>query len=104
MGTVPTPERTSVHHPGIRVVLELDQIVGRITEHEGPMHLDQSFETRAEFAEHLDLALDAKMVNRLEVLDLAKGHTEVTWVEVEGLGRLDRRLGEVAYQLIAEEV
>ena len=47
----------SVHHPRVGVVLELDQVVGRVTEDKGAVHLDQSLEADAEVAKHLDLAL-----------------------------------------------
>src|ERR1700677_3378464 len=98
------PKPTSIHHPRVGVVLELDQVVGRIAEDEGAVHLHQSFEAGAEVAEHLDLPLHAEMMQRLEVGGFTKGHTEVTRIKVEGLATLGGGLAEVAYHLIAEEV
>ena len=38
---------TSVHHPGVGVVLELEQVPRRVDEHERLVHLDPSLEPRA---------------------------------------------------------
>jgi hypothetical protein len=94
----------SVHHPWVAVVLELDQIVRRVPQDEGPVHLDQSFESDAELAEGLYLSLLAEPVQRLEVLGLTKGHPEMTGIEGKILGLTRRPLAEMAYQLITEEV
>src|SRR5271170_1775147 len=98
------PALTSIHHPRVGVVLELDQVVGGIAEDEGSVHLHQPFEAGAELAEHLDLPLHAEMMEGLEVRRFTKGHTEVARVEIRALAALDGGLAEVAHHLVAEEV
>src|ERR1700722_3439658 len=80
----------SVHHPGVGVVLELHQVVGRVTQHERPVHLDEPVEPRADVGKELDLALDAQLVERVEVATLTEVDTEVPRIEAQ-LGRTRAR-------------
>ena len=64
---VGTGAATSVHHSRVCVVLELDQVVGRVAQHERAVSLYQALEADADVGEQLDLALDAEGVEGVEV-------------------------------------
>src|ERR1019366_2521838 len=94
----------SVHHPGIDVVLELDQVVGRIAKYECAVHLHQPLEAGGKLSVHLDLALDAQMVHGLEVGRLTEGHAEMSRIEIQSRARLNGGFSQMAHQLVPEEV
>src|SRR5271156_4164383 len=92
----------SVHHPRITVVLELKQVPSRVEQHERPVLLHQGLETGGDVGVERDLPDDRAGMQGLEVRRVAERHAEVPRVQA---GRLRRRaLGEVADQLVTEEI
>ena len=85
-------------------MLEFEEIAGRVEQHEGTVLLDHALEPGRDVMEERDLADDRAVMQGLEVRRIGERDTEVPRVEARRF--LDGRpgLGEVADQLIAEEI
>src|SRR5215469_5367506 len=73
---------SSVHHPVVAVVLELDQVVGGITKDERQVLLDLVPEAGRDRLENTEPAGLGEPDHRVEVVPAPKGHAEVARVEL----------------------
>src|SRR5580658_7139375 len=89
-------------------MLELEQVAGRVEEHEGPVLFGHGAEPGRDVGEERDLADDRQFVQRLEIRCIAERDPEMPRVQAGWFFPRRRALPisrrEVADQLIAEEV
>src|ERR1700688_4854101 len=85
-------------------MLELQEIAGRVEQHEGAMLLRHGLEPCRDAGEERDLAEDRAFMQGFEIRRRAERDAEVPWVKARRFLLWGLGIGEVADQLIAEEI
>ena len=84
-------------------MLELQQIAGRVEEHESAVLFGHATESRRDVSEEWDLTGDRQVMQGLEIGRIAERDAEMAGVKTFRLFRR-RALGQVADQLVTKEI
>ena len=94
-----------MHHPRIDVVLELQEVVGRIPQDDGGVLLDEACEAGDGLPERGQFSQLHQAEERIEIAPVVKGDSEVPGIQIKIVGLDWNGLRhQVTDELVAEEV